>query len=160
MVSLFALMNDPTSIHARTTCSHRNAPERSGELWERLTEDENVVIDEDGEPVAFASWQTYGPWVHLNVMVVSGRRQRSGLGVALLEAFMAQARDDGAAGFTLRAYADSPWALAFYERHGLNRVATRTDWEALDADLRRHLIEALPPAPGWEPPKVLFYRRL
>ena len=111
---VLALMNDPASVHNRVPCRHQGAPERASELWDRLKEDDNLVLEEDGGIVAYASWQTFGRHAHLNVMAVAGRRQRTGLGTALFEAFVAALREAGASGFTLRAFADSPWAIAFY----------------------------------------------
>lgn len=158
--AILALMNDPESVHNRTACKHQATPERAGELWDRLREDENLVIAEDGAIVAYASWQTFGRHVHLNVMSVCARRQRGGLGTALFEAFVAAARSDGASGFTLRAYADSPWALAFYERHGMRRLAARADWADADEGLRRYVGLAIEHGQWPSPDKELFYRRL
>ncbi len=156
---ILALMNDPDSVHNRTACRHQTAPERAGELWDRLREDDNLVLEENGAIVAFASWQTFGRHVHLNVMAVAGRRQRSGLGTALFEAFAVAARADGATGFTLRAYADSPWALAFYERHGMRRLETHADWVDADEGLRRYVALAIEHGQWPSPEKVLFFRR-
>ena len=157
--AILALMNDPDSVHNRTACRHQAAPERAGELWDRIQEDENLVLEEDGAIEAYASWQAYGRHVHLNVMSVRGRKQRGGLGTALFEAFVAAARADGASGFTLRAFADSPWALAFYERHGMRRLEKRSDWDGADEGLRRYLGLAIEHGQWPSPEKVLFYRR-
>lgn len=156
---ILALMNDPDSVHNRTACRHQATPERAGELWDRLREDDNLVVEEDAAIVAYASWQTFGRHVHLNVMAVAGRRQRGGIGSALFEAFIAAARQSDATGFTLRAYADSPWALAFYERHGMRRLERRADWEGADEGLRRYLALAIEHGQWPAPEKVLFYRR-
>jgi ribosomal protein S18 acetylase RimI-like enzyme len=158
--AILALMNDPASVHNRTECRHQAAPERAGELWDRLREDENLVLEEDGALVAYASWQAFERHVHLNVMAVSGRRQRTGYGTALFEAFVAAARRDGARGFTLRAYADSAWAIAFYERQGMRRLETRADWADADEGLRRYVALAIEHGQWPSPEKVLFYRRL
>lgn len=157
--AILALMNDPDSVHNRTACRHQDRPEASAELWDRIQEDENLVIEEDGAIVAYASWQAFGRHMHLNVMAVRGRRQRRGLGTALFEAFVAAVRADDATGISLRAYADSPWALAFYERHGMRRIETRADWADADEGLRRYFTLALEHEAWPSPEKVLFYRR-
>ena len=59
----------------------------------------------------------------LTIAVVPSRRGR-GLGKELLEALLAQAREDGFAAASLSVEPENP-ALALYERHGFARVAER-----------------------------------
>ncbi|MFP5502489.1 MAG: N-acetyltransferase family protein [Candidatus Sericytochromatia bacterium] len=127
---ILALMNDPASIHRQVACRHGERLETADELYQRLAEDGNLVLEEEGRVVAYASWQSYGAHAHLNVMVVAGDRQRRGLGARLFSAFLWEAKQEGAESVSLRAYADSTWAIAFYAGLGMRHYAPG-DEEAL-----------------------------
>lgn len=116
---LLALMNDPASIHRQVACRHAARIETAEELYDRLFEDENLVIEEAGRIVAYGSWQGYGVHAHLNVMIVAGDRQRRGLGARLFSAFLWEVKQAGGESVSLRAYADSSWALDFYAKLGM-----------------------------------------
>ena len=116
---ILALINDPASPHRQESCCHREDPEEATMLFDRLDEDENLVLVEGGQIVAYASWQVFAAHAHLNVLAVAGAQQRRGLGKRLFEAFLAELREDHIESYTLRAYKDSAWAMAFYERLGL-----------------------------------------
>lgn len=165
---LLALVNDPASIHVRLACKHRDAPERAAELYDRLQEDQNLVIVEGDVIVAFASWQYFQRHAHLNILAVKGTHQRGGLGKDMMRGFRRELERDGASGFSLRAYDDSPWALRFYESLGLQAFRSVADIDRPDSHGHQCLNEglrhyvAMAAAQGvWPlPDKVLFYGTL
>ncbi|MEB3330663.1 MAG: GNAT family N-acetyltransferase [Candidatus Sericytochromatia bacterium] len=158
--AVLALMDDPASVHRRVACLHRAFPEQATELRARLVEDENLVLEAASGLVGYASWQRFGDHAHLNVMTVAGAHQRRGHGTVLYDAFRREAATLGARSLSLRAYADSGWALAFYERQGLRMVTTVAELTAEDAGLLRFL-DAAASAGAWpDDRKVLFYGKL
>jgi ribosomal protein S18 acetylase RimI-like enzyme len=155
--AVLAVMDDPSSVHRRVTCLHRAFPEQASELHDRLAEDENLVLEESATVIAFASWQHFGDHAHLNVMAVAGAHQRRGHGARLYAAVRREAAARGARSLSLRAYADSPWALAFYDGQGLRRVSSAAELSLQDAGLVRFL-DAAATAGAWpDDRKVLFY---
>lgn len=158
--AVLAILNDPASVHRQVACRHGEEPEPSWQLYDRLLEDENLVAESGARVVGFASWQAYGRHVHLNALSVAGGQQRRGVGGALFEAFLREARDMGAASYSLRAYRDSEWALRFYARRGLHPVARISEVAEHDAGFLQYLSLAM--ANGQYPAahKVLFYSAL
>lgn len=160
LADLLGLMEDPRSIHRRVACRHREEPEAESQLLERLLHDQNLVLEDPAGPIALASWQAFGDHVHLNVMVVAGHLQRRGIGAALYDAFVREAAAGGARTLSLRAYVDSPWALAFYDHRGLHR------WQSEAAvprgfDGLMHFLGVAAAHGQWpDDAKVLFYGAL
>ncbi|HEY9720556.1 MAG TPA: GNAT family N-acetyltransferase [Oscillatoriaceae cyanobacterium] len=119
--AVLAMLNDPTSIHRREQCRHAEQPESAAQLYDRLNEDDNLMLERDGVPIGYASWQRYGEHAHLNVMVVASGHQRQGYGKQLFGAFLDRLHEQGVESVSLRAYRDSSWAIAFYDGLGLAR---------------------------------------
>lgn len=157
---ILALMNDPASPHRQVACRHGEALEKASQLYERLSEDDNLVLDDEGEILAYASWQVYDRHAHLNVLSVAGGRQRGGLGRQLFEAFRAALREDGIESYTLRAFADSPWALAFYEKLGLAPYSPATHGGPRPQGFERYLAMAVAQNEWPAPHKVLYFEAL
>lgn len=158
--AVLALMNDPRSVHRQVACRHGETPEPAGQLYDRLDEDENVVAELDNEVVGYASWQLYGRHAHLNVLSVSGRHQRRGIGNALFLAFLKEAEDQGATSYSLRAYRDSEWAIRFYARQGLEPTTAIAPLSRTDAGFREYIELSIANDQWPSPEKVLFYGRL
>ena len=158
--AVLALINDPASVHRQVACRHGEEPEPTWQLFDRLLEDENLVAEAGGHMVGYASWQRYGRHAHLNVLSIAGGAQRRGIGGALFEAFLEEARALGATSYSLRAYRDSEWAIRFYERRGLEPVEKASELAARDEGFRYYLGLAM--ANGQYPAaeKVLFYSEL
>lgn len=158
--AVLAIINDPASVHRRLACRHGEEPEPSWQLYDRLLEDENLVAESGGRVVGFASWQAYGRHMHLNALSISGGQQRQGVGGALFEAFLGEARDMGATSYSLRAYRDSEWALQFYARRGLHPLTRISEVAERDPGFLQYLTLAM--ANGQYPAahKVLFYSPL
>ena len=89
-------------------------------------------------PQGFAVLDLLDGAVHLEQLSVDPVHGRQGIGGALLEAVVAEARDHGADRVTLITYADVPWNGPFYARHGFVELPEPTP--GLRA-LRRHEIE-------------------
>jgi ribosomal protein S18 acetylase RimI-like enzyme len=157
---LLALMNDPRSVHRQTACRHGETPEPAGQLYDRLAEDENLIALLGSELVGYASWQTYGRHAHLNVLSISGAHQRKGIGNALFQAFLKEAKEQGAKSYSLRAYRDSGWAIGFYERQGLQPTTAVASLSREDAGFRQYIELSISNGQWPSAEKVLFYGRL
>jgi ribosomal protein S18 acetylase RimI-like enzyme len=155
--AVLGLINDPASVHRQVACRHGEAPEPAGQLYDRLDEDDNLLVELDGVAAAYASWQTYGRHAHLNVLSVAGAYQRRGLGEALFKAFLAEAADMGATSFSLRAYRDSAWAIGFYARQGLAPVEQVAPLCRMDAGFKQYIDLSVANGQWPAPEKVLFY---
>lgn len=157
---ILELINDPASPHRQEACRHREAPESGHQLYDRLDQDENLVIEDDGKIVAYASWQIFAHHAHLNVLSVAGASQRQGLGSQLLDAFRARLKADGVTSYSLRAYADSPWAIAFYARQGLKPWTPMQQEAPMHEGLKLYLALAVSHGQWPEEGKVLFFEPL
>jgi GNAT superfamily N-acetyltransferase len=157
---LLALINDPASPHRQEACRHREEPEKASELYNRLNEDENLVFELDGRLVAYASWQCFDRHAHLNILAVAGSCQRQGLGRRMFHAFKTRARGDGMESYTLRAFADSLWAIRFYEDQGLQPLTPLEELSPAHPGLARYV--ALAMAHGQWPVegKVVYFETL
>ncbi|MEB3284034.1 MAG: GNAT family N-acetyltransferase [Candidatus Sericytochromatia bacterium] len=162
LAAILGLMDDPASVHRRTICRHGSLPESPEQLDARLRLDENLLGEKDGKGcVAFASWQ----WVdifhaHINVMAVAGHVQRQGLGTALFRTIVTLIRRRGAQSLTLRAFADSPWALSFYEGLGLSRLVNGGKDRTLPDGVHLYLAQARAHGTWPDDQRVLFYQDL
>lgn len=157
---ILAVINDPTSPHRQEACRHREQPEDPKELYSRLDEDDNLVIEVDGEIAAYASWQCFGQHAHLNLLNVSGRHQRMGLGRKLFNAFRDQAREDGMESYTLRAFEDSYWALGFYRSLGLRPLTPVQELVPQHPGLQLYLAMAVSHNQWPAPEKVMYFEAL
>lgn len=153
---ILALMNDPASIHRQVACRHGERLETFEELYDRLVEDENLVLEEGGRLVAYASWQAYGAHAHLNVMVVAGDRQRQGLGARLFSAFLWAVKQHGGSSVSLRAYADSTWAHDFYGKLGMRPYAHGDERALGEGGLARYIRSAVENGQWPADDKVMF----
>jgi GNAT superfamily N-acetyltransferase len=154
---ILALINDPASPHRQEACHHREQPEDPRELYARLDEDDNLVIEVDGEIAAYASWQCFGSHAHLNILNVSGRHQRKGLGRALFQAFRQEVREGGMSSYTLRAFEDSPWALGFYKSLGLKPLTPVQELAPQHPGLQFYLAMAVSHGQWPAPEKVMYF---
>lgn len=103
------------------------------------------VADEPGEGlVGFALAHVAGEDVHLDEIDVVPARLRRGLGSALLEVVLADARARGARRLTLLTVDFVPWTLGFYAHHGFRVLAVR--------ELDERLASALSIEPSRLPP--------
>lgn len=155
--ALLALLNDPASVHQQRPGIHARQPEDPAQLYDRLLEDENLVAEVDGRIAGYASWQYFERHVHLNVMSVAGAFQRRGIGQALFCHFVDLLHDEGVESVSLRAFRDSSWALAFYEKMGMHRYEAGME-ESSDAEGLRHYIRMSAAQGQWpDVDKVMFY---
>ncbi|MDB5101216.1 MAG: family N-acetyltransferase [Cyanobacteria bacterium RYN_339] len=157
---ILALINDPESPHRQEACRHREAPENPKELYARLDEDFNVVVELAGEIAGFASWQVWDTHAHLNVLSVSGRHQRQGVGRALFNAFRDRAREHGVFSYTLRAFADSTWATRFYASLGLQPLTPEQLQAPHHPGLQLYVALAISQRQWPAPEKVMFFETL
>jgi GNAT superfamily N-acetyltransferase len=157
---ILALINDPDSPHRQEACRHREQPEDPRELYSRLDEDDNLVVELDGEIAGYASWQVWDTHAHLNILSVSGRHQRQGVGRALFNAFRQQAREDGVVSYTLRAFEDSPWAQSFYKSLGLKPLTPLQELAPQHPGLQFYLAMAVSHGQWPAPEKVMYFEAL
>ncbi len=81
----------------------------------------------------------HGPAVQLHQIYVLERARSHGVGAALLEAVVAEARARGAACLWLGVWSNNPRAVRFYERHGFAVVGEHTFVLGTDAQ-RDHVM--------------------
>jgi GNAT superfamily N-acetyltransferase len=96
-----------------------------GQLWAAVT----VA---DATPVGFAYAEVVDGAVHLDELDVLPEWGRRGIGQALVETVVADARARGLAAVTLTTFRDVPWNAPFYARLGFTIV----DLDALGPGLR------------------------
>lgn len=99
-----------------------------------------LVACEDDIPVGYASYYARGPFLHLEEIAVLRDRQRRGIGRALAEQALAEARaDPQCTHLSLVTFADARWAVALYTRLGFRFLAADDDLPKID--LLRELVE-------------------
>lgn len=155
--AVLAVINDPDSVHRRVASRHGERPEDPLELFERLAQDENLVAELDGVVVGYASWQYFGAHAHLNVMAVAGAMQRRGVGRQLFAAWLAACAEVSVHSFSLRAFADSPWALTFYEAQGMRRYQEGDEAPPEALGLWTYVTAARLSGQWPDPTKILFW---
>ncbi|GAA4332542.1 GNAT family N-acetyltransferase [Klenkia terrae] len=106
------------------------APEQRAAAWRLLVEGR--------PPRGFAVLELVDGAVHLEQLSVDPAHGRQGIGGALVEAAVEQAREHGADRVTLCTYADVPWNGPFYARHGFVELTDLTPGLAL---LRAHEVD-------------------
>ena len=116
-----------------------------GEAWTRsqcagILPMRGVVLwlarDAKGRALGFALWRTIIDDSELLLLAVAPRSQGQGIGAALLDLFMSQARREGAARLHLEVR-DGNRAVQFYERAGFRLAGRRCDYYR-SADDTRH----------------------
>jgi [ribosomal protein S18]-alanine N-acetyltransferase len=95
------------------------------ELAERDTRWYVVAVDQE-DVVGYAGLCVYAAGeAYVQTIGVSGRKQRTGIGTALLEALMAEAGQRGVRQIDLEVRADNAIAIALYEKHGFQTIGVR-----------------------------------
>lgn len=112
-----------------------------------------VAADADDQPVGFLVMAIIDGLAHLAEMDVHPAHGRRGLGSALLEAGVDQARQRGLPAMTLTTYAALPWNAPFYARRGF-AVVPASEWTPAMAATAAH--EGVTPDSG----RVLMRRAL
>ncbi|TPI68952.1 GNAT family N-acetyltransferase [Mesorhizobium sp. B3-1-3] len=93
-----------------------------------------VAADEKDRPVGFLSAGMEGDTLHIWELDVRLDRQGSGIGRALLERALGDARQRGLAAMTLTTFRDVAWNAPFYQRCGF-RILEGADVDRRLADL-------------------------
>jgi ribosomal-protein-alanine N-acetyltransferase len=89
-----------------------------------------VVAEEAGDLLGYAGLFHSGDTADVQTLAVIPDRQRQGVGTALLDALVAEARRRGARDLLLDVREDNAPALAFYERHGFEHLSRRRGYYA------------------------------
>ncbi|WP_017792092.1 GNAT family N-acetyltransferase [Leucobacter salsicius] len=110
-------------------------PDRSAQLGFTLVAEMEGVDEGNSTLVGFAQVLLPDGLAHLEQLSVLPEHGRRGIGGALLEATVTEARGRGFAELTLRTYADVPWNAPFYARHGFVESDP-------DSDFHRMLVTA------------------
>jgi GNAT superfamily N-acetyltransferase len=82
-----------------------------------------VAADKTNQPVAFLSASIEGDALHIWEFGVRRDHQRRGIGHALLDTAIRQARRRGLTAVTLTTFREIPWNAPFYERLGFEPLA-------------------------------------
>lgn len=112
-----------------------------------------VVAEADGVIVGYAGLQApalAGDPADVLTIAVAPPSQRAGVGTLLMTALETEARRRGAGELLLEVRADNDPALAFYARHGFERIAVRRKYYGGGRDglVLRKRLRAAPPAEG------------
>jgi O-acetyl-ADP-ribose deacetylase (regulator of RNase III)/GNAT superfamily N-acetyltransferase len=83
------------------------------------------VAERSGSIAGFAFCGAADGRLHIGGLAVHPEVARRGIGTALLQRVIAEARARGAAGVSLTTFADLPWNAPFYARYGFQVVADR-----------------------------------
>ena len=98
-------------------------------FWSELAERDTrwyVVAVDDDDVVGYAGLCVYAPGeAYVQTIGVTTRKQRHGLGTALLGALLAEAGQRGARQVDLEVRADNAIAIAMYEKHGFQTIGVR-----------------------------------
>lgn len=105
-----------------------------------------VAVDGSDRPVAFLSAEILGDELHIWEFAVRRDRQGRGIGRALLEEAVADARARGLAALTLTTFRDVAWNQPFYARLGFRTLDAADIGERLGNVLRREAEHGLPEA--------------
>jgi amino-acid N-acetyltransferase len=95
-------------------------PIRHASDFVRLTRDHNVrVAEADRVPSGFLAWRDESPGIaYLADVSVHPESQRLGIGGALLDAMMDEARDANLEHIVVRCWDRAVWARSFYDKRG------------------------------------------
>jgi ribosomal-protein-alanine N-acetyltransferase len=101
----------------------------AGMFWAELAQPDSrhylVAVDPDDLVVGYAGLCTFGDEGYIQTVGVTGRRQRAGIGRALLEALLLEADRRGARTIVLEVRADNAVAQRLYARYGFEPVGVR-----------------------------------
>jgi [ribosomal protein S18]-alanine N-acetyltransferase len=89
-----------------------------------------VVAEQAGDLVGYAGLSHSGETADVQTLAVLPDRQRQGVGTALLDALVAEARRRGANELLLDVREDNATAQAFYARHGFEQLSRRRGYYA------------------------------
>jgi ribosomal-protein-alanine N-acetyltransferase len=89
-----------------------------------------VVAEKAGDVVGYAGLFNSGDTADVQTLAVIPGWQRQGVGTALLDALVAEARRRGAHELLLDVREDNAPALAFYARHGFEQLGKRRGYYA------------------------------
>ena len=84
-----------------------------------------VVVEDSDDIVGYAGLLISGETADVQTLAVAPLWQRHGIGTALLEALVDEARRRGVGEILLEVRADNDAALVLYSRHGFERIARR-----------------------------------
>ena len=95
----------------------------------------------DGEPSGLLTYRVSGTESELVFLVVAEGTQRSGIGSALIDAWIYESRDAGCVRLWVVTTNDNLPALAFYQRHGMRLASLRPR----AAEFARRIKPTIPP---------------
>ena len=95
----------------------------------------------DGQPAGLLTYRVHGTESELVLLVVVEGEQRSGIGSALIDAWMYESRDAGCVRLWVVTTNDNLPALGFYQRHGLRLATLRPR----AAEFARRIKPSIPP---------------
>jgi GNAT superfamily N-acetyltransferase len=103
-----------------------------------------VATDHLDRPIAFLSAQIHGDALHIWEFAVRRDRQGSGIGRAMLETAIGDARTRGLRAVTLTTFRDVGWNAPFYVRLGFQTLDAGEPDERLAEALRHEARRGLP----------------
>lgn len=103
-----------------------------------------VAVEHDDRPVAFLSAEIQGDALHIWELAVRLDRQRSGIGRALLDKAIADARERRLAALSLTTFRDVIWNAPFYQKLGFQVLGDAQTEERLRQILCREIEHGMP----------------
>lgn len=103
-----------------------------------------VAVELDDPPVAFLSAEIQDDALHIWELAVRLDRQRSGIGRAMLETAVADARRRRLVALTLTTFRDVIWNAPFYQKLGFRVMDDAQAGERLRQVLRREVEHGMP----------------
>ncbi|TIP06002.1 MAG: GNAT family N-acetyltransferase [Mesorhizobium sp.] len=103
-----------------------------------------VAVDHHGRPVAFLSAEILDDTLHIWELAVRLDRQRMGIGSALLEEAIADARRRSLIALSLTTFRDVIWNAPFYQSLGFRILEDAEVGERLREVLRREVAHGMP----------------
>lgn len=111
-------------------------PAAPAKFYAKLARKRMVFMAEvDGRSCGFAAMEVFPDALHLKELAVRHRQQRRGIGRALVEAVLAEARRRGLPAVTLTTFEDLPWNGPWYARLGFEVLGAGQLGERLRAEL-------------------------
>lgn len=103
-----------------------------------------VAVEDDNRPVAFLSSEIQDDTLHIWELDVRFDRQRLGIGRALLENAIADAKGRGLIALSLTTFRDVIWNAPFYQKLGFQVLEDAQAGERLRQALRREVEHGMP----------------
>ncbi|WP_336791288.1 GNAT family N-acetyltransferase [Gordonia malaquae] len=97
----------------------------NGRLW--------VAVDADDQPIGYACAAEVDGVTHLEQVSVHPAYGRSGIGTALINTVIDNARTSGSSAVTLTTFVDVPWNGPYYRRLGFEFLTTSSETPGLRA---------------------------